>query len=36
MPDDGLLVDWVPRIAATDALRRRLLVDNPVRLYWTK
>ena len=36
MPDDGLLVDWVPRIAATDALRRRLLVDNPIRLYWTK
>jgi len=36
MPDDGLLVDWVPRIADTDALRQRLLVDNPTRLYWTK
>ena len=36
MPDDGLLVDWVPRVAASEALRRLLLVDNPMRLYWTK
>jgi len=34
MPDDGVLVDVIPRIAATDDLRRRLLVDNPLRLYW--
>jgi 2-pyrone-4,6-dicarboxylate lactonase len=34
MPDDGDLVDLVPRIAPTDDLRRRLLVDNPSRLYW--
>jgi 2-pyrone-4,6-dicarboxylate lactonase len=34
MPDDGALVDVVPRIAVTDDLRRRLLVDNPTRLYW--
>jgi 2-pyrone-4,6-dicarboxylate lactonase len=34
MPDDGALVDLVPRIARTDDLQRRLLVDNPQRLYW--
>jgi 2-pyrone-4,6-dicarboxylate lactonase len=34
MPDDGALVDVIPRIAPTDDLQRRLLVDNPLRLYW--
>jgi 2-pyrone-4,6-dicarboxylate lactonase len=34
MPDDGLLVDYVPRIATTPELQRKLLVDNPNRLYW--
>ena len=34
MPDDGSLVDFVPRVAATADLRRKLLVDNPMRLYW--
>ncbi len=34
MPDDGLLVDFVPRIASTAELQRKLLVDNPMRLYW--
>ncbi|MFZ9507927.1 MAG: amidohydrolase family protein [Burkholderiaceae bacterium] len=34
MPDDGLLVDYVQRIAATPELQRKLLVDNPMRLYW--
>ena len=34
MPDDGALVDLVPRIARTDDLQRALLVDNPQRLYW--
>jgi 2-pyrone-4,6-dicarboxylate lactonase len=34
MPDDGLLVDVIPRIAVTPALQRKLLVDNPMRLYW--
>ncbi len=34
MPDDGHLVDVVPRIAPTSDLQRRLLVDNPMRLYW--
>ncbi len=34
MPDDGLLVDYIPQIATTAELQRRLLVDNPTRLYW--
>ncbi len=33
-PDDGALVDIIPRIAVTESLRRTLLVDNPMRLYW--
>ncbi len=35
MPDDGVLVDVLPRIATDDARRQALLVDNPMRLYWT-
>jgi len=34
MPDDGRLVDFIPHIAPTQDLQRRLLVDNPTRLYW--
>ncbi|WP_243789345.1 amidohydrolase family protein [Saccharopolyspora gloriosae] len=34
MPDDGLLLDHVPRIAVTAEQRQALLVDNPMRLYW--
>jgi 2-pyrone-4,6-dicarboxylate lactonase len=34
MPDDGLLVDHVPHVAVTAAQRQKLLVDNPMRLYW--
>jgi 2-pyrone-4,6-dicarboxylate lactonase len=34
MPDDGLLVDFIPQIAPTAQLRQQLLVDNPTRLYW--
>ncbi len=34
MPDDGALVDFIPRVAVTEELRRKLLVDNPMRLYW--
>jgi 2-pyrone-4,6-dicarboxylate lactonase len=34
MPDDGLLVDFIPAIATTPALQQQLLVDNPMRLYW--
>jgi 2-pyrone-4,6-dicarboxylate lactonase len=33
-PDDGQLVDVIPRIAVTAELQRKLLVDNPMRLYW--
>jgi len=36
MPDDGKLVDFLPRIAVTPELQRQLLVDNPMRLYWPK
>jgi 2-pyrone-4,6-dicarboxylate lactonase len=34
IPDDGHIVDMIPRIAPTAALQRKLLVDNPMRLYW--
>ncbi|RZJ25515.1 MAG: 2-pyrone-4,6-dicarboxylate hydrolase [Haliea sp.] len=34
MPDDGLLVDFIPHIATTAEWQRKLLVDNPTRLYW--
>jgi len=34
MPDDGLLVDWIPHIATTEQAQKKLLVDNPMRLYW--
>ena len=36
MPDDGLLVDFIPHIAVTPELQRKLLVDNPTRLYWAQ
>ncbi|MFM7331952.1 MAG: amidohydrolase family protein, partial [Brachymonas sp.] len=34
MPDDGLLVDFIPHIARTPELQKKLLVQNPMRLYW--
>jgi 2-pyrone-4,6-dicarboxylate lactonase len=34
MPDDGVLVDVIPKIATTAELQQKLLVDNPMRLYW--
>lgn len=34
MPDDGKLVDFIPKIAPTKELQQKLLVDNPMRLYW--
>ncbi len=34
MPDDGLLVDFIPQIAVTAELQHKLLVANPMRLYW--
>jgi 2-pyrone-4,6-dicarboxylate lactonase len=33
-PDDGVLVDVIPKIARTPDLQQALLVDNPMRLYW--
>jgi len=33
IPDDGLLVDLIGEMAPSDELRRRLMVDNPRRLY---
>ncbi|GGD59381.1 amidohydrolase family protein [Erythrobacter arachoides] len=35
IPDDGHVVDMIPRIAATDELQHKLLVANPNRLYWS-
>jgi len=34
MPDDGKLVDFIPKIAVTKELQKKLLVDNPMRLYF--
>lgn len=34
VPDDGHIVDIIPRIAPTEALQQALLVTNPERLYW--
>lgn len=34
IPDDGALVDVIPRIAVTEELQHKLLVANPMRLYW--
>ncbi len=36
MPDDGNLVDFIPRIAPSPEAQQKLLVDNPMRLYWAK
>ncbi|WP_443630117.1 amidohydrolase family protein [Candidatus Njordibacter sp. Uisw_056] len=35
VPDDGKLVDVIPKIAPTAQLQQALLVDNPMRLYWS-
>lgn len=35
-PDDGVLVDMIPKIAPTPELQQALLVDNPMSLYWDK
>ena len=34
MPDDGKLVDFIPRIATTMDIQQKLLVENPMNLYW--
>ena len=33
MPNDGDLVDLIPLLAPDAALQKKILVDNPVRLY---
>jgi 2-pyrone-4,6-dicarboxylate lactonase len=35
MPDDGILVDYVPSIATAPVLQQKLLVTNPTNLYWS-
>ncbi len=34
IPDDGHLVDMIPRIAPSADVQTKLLIDNPMRLYW--
>jgi 2-pyrone-4,6-dicarboxylate lactonase len=34
MPDDGQLVDFIPKIAPEQDKQRALLIDNPMKLYW--
>ena len=33
LPDDAALLDWVNDLAGSEALRERILVDNPAKLY---
>lgn len=35
VPDDGKLVDVIPEIAPRAELQQKLLVENPMQLYWT-
>ncbi|MCP4319136.1 MAG: amidohydrolase family protein [Hyphomicrobiales bacterium] len=34
MPDDGTLVDYIPKITDEQETQQKLLIDNPMRLYW--
>ena len=34
IPNDGHLVDLIPKLAPTKALQEKLLVTNPMRMYW--
>jgi predicted TIM-barrel fold metal-dependent hydrolase len=36
MPNDGELVDLFAATVTDDATRRKILVDNPARLYWAE
>jgi len=36
IPDDGKLVNMIPLFAPTAELQQKLLIDNPMRLYWSK
>jgi predicted TIM-barrel fold metal-dependent hydrolase len=35
MPNDGELVDLLVEMCPDDAVRNRILVDNPTRMYWS-
>lgn len=35
-PDDGVLVDVIPKIAVTAELQNKLLIENPMKLYWSR
>jgi len=34
MPDEGELVDLFALYCDDEVLRRKILVDNPARIYW--
>ncbi len=34
MPNDGELVDFFAKVVPDEKLRKRILVENPARLYW--
>ncbi|WP_340643723.1 amidohydrolase family protein [Phenylobacterium sp.] len=34
MADDGVLTDQIPKFATSETARRKLLIDNPMALYW--
>lgn len=34
IPDDGALVDLIPRLAISESAQRKMLIENPMRLYW--
>jgi len=36
MPNDGELVDLFAAMCEDDAIRKKILVDNPTRLYWAE
>jgi 2-pyrone-4,6-dicarboxylate lactonase len=36
VPDDGQLVDMIPKFAPSAAQQKAMLVDNPMRLYWPR
>lgn len=35
-PNDGHLVDVIPKIAVTEELQQALLITNPMKLYWSE
>ena len=35
MPNDGELVNLFAKICPDPVLQRRILVDNPTRMYWS-